>query len=98
MAYSITIRREAEADLLEAFKYYESCRKNLGSDFLLCIEGSLSRIQKNPEQYQKVYRQVRRALTPRFPFGVYYTVVDRKVVIVAVLHARRSPEHWRKRS
>lgn len=71
MHYSLTIRREAEADLSEAFEYYESCRKNPGSDFLLCVEGPLSRIQKSLEQYAKVYKQIHRALAPRFPYRIY---------------------------
>lgn len=98
MPHSLTIRREAEADISEAFEYYESCRPNLGSDFLLCIEGSLSRIQKNPEQYQKVYKRIHRALVTRFPYGIYYTVVETNVVVLAVVHARRNPEHWRNRT
>lgn len=98
MPYSLTIRREAELDISEAFEYYESCRPNLGSDFLLCIEGSLSRIRKNPEQYQKVYKQVYRALVNRFPYGVYYTIVEVNIVVLAVVHVRRSPEHWKKRT
>jgi toxin ParE1/3/4 len=96
--YSLTIRREAEADISEAFQYYESCRPNLGSDFLLCIAGSLSRIQKNPEQYQKVYKQIHRALVSRFLYGIYFTVIGTNVVVLAVVHARRNPEHWKSRT
>lgn len=98
MPYALTIRREAEADISEAFQYYESCRPNLGSDFLLCIEGSLSRIQKNPEQYKVVYKQIHRALVNRFPYGIYYTVLGDDVVVLAVLHARRNPEYWKSRT
>lgn len=98
MPYALTIRREAEADISEAFQYYESCRSNLGSDFLLCIEGSLSRIQKNPEQYKVVYKRIHRALVNRFPYGIYYTVLGDDVVVLAVLHARRNPEYWKSRT
>lgn len=97
MSYSLTIRQEAEADISEAFQYYESCRDNLGSDFLLCIEASLFRIQKNPQQYQNVYKNVHRALVPRFPYGIYYTRLDQNLIVLAVIHARRNPEHWKKR-
>ena len=98
MPYALTIRREAEADISEAFQYYESCRPNLGSNFLLCIEGSLSRIQKNPEQYKVVHKRIHRALVNRFPYGIYYTVLGDDVVVLAVLHARRNPEYWKRRT
>lgn len=49
MSYSLSIRKEAEADIPEAFEYYESCRKNLGADFILCIEESITRIEKTPD-------------------------------------------------
>jgi|GEM_PF-2984073 len=46
MLYTLAVRKEAEADMLKAFKYYESCRENPGSDFLLCVEESFARISK----------------------------------------------------
>lgn len=98
MPYSLTIRPEAEADISEAFQYYESCREHLGSDFLLCIDASFSRIQKSPEQYREVYKNVHRALVARFPYGIYYTKLGQNVVVVAVVHARRNPEHWKQRT
>ncbi len=71
MTYSLSIRKEAEADIAEAYQYYESCIENLGSDFILCIEESISRIEKNPRQYKTIYKNVHRALVRRFPYGIY---------------------------
>ena len=61
--------------MLEAFKYYESCRENLGSDFLLCVEESFARISKNPAQYRPIHKNVHRALVRRFPYGIYYVIL-----------------------
>ena len=55
MSYSLSIRKEAEADIAEAYQYYESCRENLGSELILCIEESISRIENNPRQYKTIY-------------------------------------------
>lgn len=41
-----------------------------------------------------VHRKTRRALTHRFPFGVYYLVEDGMLVVVAVMHGSRSPRQW----
>jgi len=98
VTYSLSIRKEAEADIAEAFQYYESCRENLGSDFVLCIEELLSRIKKNPGQCKTIYKNVRRALVKRFPYGVYYVNNQNQIVVIGVVHARKNPRHWQARS
>ena len=96
--YKLSIRKEAEADIAEAYQYYESCRTSLGSDFILCIEESIARIQKNPKQYKRIYKNVRRALVRRFPYGVYYVIEQENISVIAVLNARKNPQHWQSRS
>ena len=94
MSFTCSIRKEAEADIAEAFEYYESCRENLGSDFLLCVEETFARIAKNPNQYRPIHKNVHRALVRRFPYGIYYVVLDNRVSIIGVVHARKNPAHW----
>jgi hypothetical protein len=67
MEYNVYLRKEVELDLAEAFEYYESCRENLGSDFVLCIEETLSRLSKNPKLNREMHKNVRLALVKRFP-------------------------------
>jgi hypothetical protein len=40
---------------------------------------------------------VRRALTRRFPFGVYLIVGERSVSVIGVVHATRNARVWRNR-
>jgi toxin ParE1/3/4 len=96
--YTLSVRKEAEADITEAYQYYEGCRANLGSDFVLCIEESIARIQKNPMQYKRVYKKVHRALVRRFPYGIYYVLDQERISVIGVLHARKNPQHWQTRS
>ncbi len=97
MNYSLSIRKEAESDIAEAYQYYEACRENLGSDFMLCLDESIFRIQKNPRQYKTIVKNVHRALLRRFPYGIYYVLVDDQIVIIGVMHARKNPRHWEER-
>ena len=96
--YTLSIRKEAEADIAEAYQFYESCRTNLGSDFILCIEESIARIRKNPKQYKRIYKKAHRALVRRFPYGIYYVIEQESISVIAVLHARKNPLHWQARS
>lgn len=97
MSKTLTIRPEAEEELTQAFEWYESQRKGLGHDFLLCVEVGLARLSRNPEIYGKVYKDIRRVLIDRFPFGIFYIDNENNIVVLAVLHARRNPNTWRDR-
>jgi plasmid stabilization system protein ParE len=98
VAYTLSIRKEAEADIAEAYQYYESCREGLGAEFISCIDEAISRIQNNPKQFRAILNAVRRALVRRFTYGVYYTIIKNEAIVLAVVHARRNPKHWQSRS
>ena len=91
------IRSEARADLLEIFQWYQEQSPGLGFDFKLCVDEVFSKLQKHPSIYKKVYKDIRRVVTRRFPFGVFYIVESNTVIVLAVLHARRDPVSWKKR-
>ena len=92
MAYKLSIRKEAEADIAEAYQYYESCRENLGADFMLCIDESLSRILRSPKQFRTVLEKVRRALVKKFLYGIYYTVNENEIIVLGANTICRLPQ------
>ena len=95
--HKLIIKPFAELDALNAANWYNDKREGLGDEFLLALEAKLNAIQRNPNQFQVVHNKIHRALTNRFPFGVFYIVEKDTVYIVAVLHTSRSPESWKKR-
>ena len=97
MNYPLIVREEAEADLEEAYRWYEEQRKGLGDDFLLCVEAAIESVQEDPSLCPKIRKEVRRKLVRRFPFGIYYVLRDDRITVVAVLHCRRSPREWLRR-
>lgn len=94
----VIIRAEAEADINDAYQWYESQRKGLGESYLLCIEEALSRIIRTPLIYSIVYKDIRRVLIHRFPFGIFFIEGEKNISVLAVLHARRNPETWKERT
>jgi plasmid stabilization system protein ParE len=64
----------------------------------LCVEEALERISRPPEMYTTVYHEVRRALTRRFPYAVYYRMAGTEVVVLGILHTRRDPREWQFRA
>ena len=96
MSYKLILRQEAERDLVEASKWYEEKVPGLGTDFLAVIERSLESIQENPARFPVMYRNVRRALIRRFPYGIFYFLEVESIIVLAVLHTARNPAKWRK--
>lgn len=97
MDYVLIIRPEAKADLLDAFHWYQQQRQGLGHDFKLCVEDVISKIQRNPFSHKEIIKNVRRSVTKRFPFGIFYIIKGKKIIVLAVLHARRNPVTWKSR-
>lgn len=98
MKKALIIRPEAETDLAEAFVWYEERVPGLGSDFLLSVDAALASVQRNPEMYPVMYKNVQRCLIRRFPYGIFYIIEKGEIVVLAVLHAKRDPRTWRERS
>ncbi len=94
----IIIRLEAESDIKDAYEWYEAQRKGLGENFLLCVEEGLSRASRNPAIHSVVYKEVRRVLIHRFPFGVFFIENKESISVLAVFHARRNPKAWKGRT
>ncbi len=92
MTLEILVRPEAEADLLEAYRWYEDKNPGLGKEFLDCVEAAMDLIERHPQLYQIVYKNIRRALVKRFPYGVFYITEKNRIVVLAVLHAKRDPD------
>jgi toxin ParE1/3/4 len=94
----LLIRPEAEAEIEEAYHWYEGQRDGLGADFLLCLEEGLEKLRKNPEMYPVVHKNVRRLLIRRFPYGIFYIARQDVTTILAVFHGHRDPKGWKSRS
>ncbi|OAI21678.1 hypothetical protein A1356_02720 [Methylomonas koyamae] len=60
------------------------------------MELQLKRLEQAPLLFAEVIPGVRRALLPRFPFGLFYAVRGNSVHVLAVLHDARTPNRWPK--
>ena len=65
---------------------------------MLCIEEVIDKISRSPHLYPIVHKTIRRALVRRFPYGIFYLQHENGIVVLAVLHEKRRPEEWLKRS
>src|SRR5881394_75279 len=97
MSFELIIRPEAEADALEAFRWYNEQVPGLGQEFLAEIDNALESILAHPAANRKLYREYRRGLTRRFPYSIFYVIYGERVIVFGILHAARDPRVWKKR-
>ncbi len=97
MSLELFIRPEAEADALEAYRWYSDQLPGLGEEFLGEIDRALETIRTNPELPRKCHREFRRILARRFPYAVFYAIRGERIVVFAILHTARDPRLWKDR-
>lgn len=97
MNAELILRPDAENDLREAYNWYEKQNKGLGLEFILCVEACLETIQRHPDLYPAVRKEIHRALIRRFPYCVFYVIGEENIEVLAILHGRRHPKTWQER-
>ncbi|MBI4470742.1 MAG: type II toxin-antitoxin system RelE/ParE family toxin [Acidobacteria bacterium] len=97
MKYSLFVRSPAKADIRKAALWYELQRPGLGREFVHQVDAALNRLTENPQQYQMLYREVRRAIVHRFPYGAFYRVEADKIIVFCVTDLRQDPATWKAR-
>jgi len=98
VSFPLDFHPKAQDEIDEAYAWYEQQRAGLGEEFLSAIREVLDRIQQSPSVYAQVYRDVRRGLTRRFPYGVFSRVEADRIVVLAVYHSHRRPRGWQGRA
>ena len=96
MSIRLLVRESAQADLRDAFTWYQDKQLGLGEDFLEAIDAKLKRIESNPLQFPILRGQIRRAIVTRFPYGIFYVFGDEMISVLAVIHHARAPVRWQR--
>ncbi|MGA8149311.1 MAG: type II toxin-antitoxin system RelE/ParE family toxin [Gallionellaceae bacterium] len=86
----IKILSAAEDDLEEGHRFYESQADGLGTYFLDTLYSDIDSLAYFAGMHRIVFGH-HRLLSKRFPFAIYYRVVDDEVIVFAVLDCRRNP-------
>lgn len=97
MTWRVRVRLRARLDIERAAAWYGVESSGLAERFLGSVEGVFRALADSPARYTEVIPGVRRALMPRFPYSVYFQMVDEDVVVLAVLHQRMSAATTRDR-
>lgn len=94
MAFRLRFRARALREIGEAYSWYEAQSPRLGEEFMAAMELQLRRLEQAPLLYSEIFRGIRRAMLPRFPYALFYTVRGDLLSVLAVIHTARDPRRW----
>jgi plasmid stabilization system protein ParE len=98
LTLSVRISEEADAEMAEAARWYETHLAGLGTDFLDAVDTTVARIAETPGIGSLVPRvsdeTIRRRPVRRFPYHVVYMELSDRLQVLAIAHDRRRPGYW----
>lgn len=96
MTYSITIKKEAYLDALDAYLYYEEQQSGLGERFLNELASRYKQLERHPQHYSIVasdkegtFRSVR---LKSFPYLIIFSISEDLVTVYAVHNTYKKPK------
>lgn len=87
----IRILESATKDLKEGFYFYESQQAGLGTYFIETLFSDIDSLQLFAGIHSVHFEKYYRLLSKRFPFAVYYRVVENEIRIYSIFDCRRNP-------
>ncbi|QXP82597.1 type II toxin-antitoxin system RelE/ParE family toxin [Methylococcus sp. ANG] len=92
----VKILAAAASDLEEGYRFYEGRSPGLGPYFLDSLYADIDSLVFYGGMHRIVFGY-HRLIAKRFPFAVYYRLIEETVLVMAVLDCRRDPNWTRKR-
>jgi hypothetical protein len=83
---------EAATELQEARAYYDNIRPELGERFARAVDAAIDAIAERPLQFPAVHRGRRRAGVWRFPYGVFFDIQKKRILIICLLPRQAQSE------
>ena len=93
----IKILKSAMSDLRDGFRFYEKQTEGIGSYFMDALFSDIDSLVISAGIHPIYFESYHRMLSKRFPFAIYYKVIEENAVVYAVLDCRRNPAWIRKK-
>jgi plasmid stabilization system protein ParE len=91
VTWRLVVRPQARTELLDVRRWYEDQRAGLGAEFAREADRALSLLGQTPDAFQRVHRDIRRIRLYRFPYAIYFRVLEDEVVVLAFARAAPLP-------
>ena len=92
MSFSLVFKHRAEAEIAEAFAWYDQPTIRQGEAFFAELERVEHFIRLNPLLYPEVDPSIHRANLRRFAYSLFYVVDGEVISVLSCLHQHRDPD------
>jgi plasmid stabilization system protein ParE len=95
MSLCVIITPTAATDILEARNWYETQQVGVGDQFYFSFRNRVAEALRAPFQpHAWGHRGIR---MPKYPYSIYYEIIDEELRIIAVIHGARNPKYINQR-
>jgi hypothetical protein len=91
MSFTVIFKEEADSDIFEARRWYESRQIGLGDKLLDEIEEYVKLLEQDPQIYQVRKQNWRYCLLKKFPYIIVYEIDKQEVIVYAVFNTYQHP-------
>ena len=91
MPAEVVWTRRAETDLQSAYEVLEARAEGTGERLLLVVDGALAMLRMFPEIAPHYDLPIRRMILGKTNYGIFYTVENRGIILLAIQDLRQDP-------
>ncbi|WP_293369383.1 type II toxin-antitoxin system RelE/ParE family toxin [Nevskia sp.] len=92
----LLVRPEAQAELLDAQRWYEQRSPGLGFEFARAVDAAMTRALRMPLAFPCIEAEFRHVVMRKFPYSVIYHADEVELLVVSFFHHRRKPGGWQR--
>lgn len=92
MTFDVHFKPLAQAEISEAYTWYQQPHINMGEAFLTELEHTSNFLTINPYLYPAVDGDMRCAHLSRFPYSLFFVVDSEVVNVLSCFHQHRDPK------
>jgi toxin ParE1/3/4 len=98
MARHVIFNRLATKEFRDAREWYGLRSQIASANFVLAVDAAVQRIIVDYESLSTVEKNFRRVPVEKYPYNlIFYPRTESEFRVVAVAHAKRRPEYWKRR-
>jgi plasmid stabilization system protein ParE len=88
----------ARRDFDESFDWYAERSTQAAVRFANAVNAALLNVSADPTRFASADGTHQECPVKKFPFRIVCRLVENRVLVVAIAHAKRRPGYWRKRA
>lgn len=94
----VALTGNAQRDVRRAQSHYSRISPTLGRRFVDAVNVVIGDVSETPRRFSKFGTdpEIRRAMTKRFPYKVFFRIDADRIVVIRVVHTARSDRMWRR--